>query len=86
MISGPQIKMARAAVHWTVADLSKATGLSPSAIQRAEDAPGVPKMKSTNLFRVQRTLEAKGLIFVDSDDTAGEGVRLRRPLPNPNPD
>jgi transcriptional regulator with XRE-family HTH domain len=80
MISGKQIRMARAAVGWTVADLAREAGMSPSAIQRAEAADGVPRMKATNLFRVQRTLESQGVIFIDGDARAGEGVRMRRIL------
>jgi transcriptional regulator with XRE-family HTH domain len=78
MITGVQIKMARAAVGWTVAGLAKRSGVSASTIVRAELAGGVPVMKSTNLFRIQRALEQAGVIFIDADDAAGEGVRLRR--------
>jgi transcriptional regulator with XRE-family HTH domain len=78
MITGEQIRMARAALGWTVADLARESGISTSAIQRAENTAGVPTMKSTNLFRVQRALEIGGVVFVDADAHGGEGVRLRR--------
>jgi transcriptional regulator with XRE-family HTH domain len=77
MLIGPQIRMARAALDWTVADLSKASGLSPSAIMRAESASGVPGMKAPNLFKLQRTFEIAGIVFINENDVAGAGVRLR---------
>jgi hypothetical protein len=33
------------------------------------------------MARIQRALEAAGVIFIDRDDSAGPGVRLKRPLP-----
>jgi len=84
MITGQQIRMARAALGWTVADLATRSGVSSSSIQRAEAIGGVPTMQSSNLFRVQRALElgdppsAPGVIFIDADDSGGAGVRVRR--------
>jgi transcriptional regulator with XRE-family HTH domain len=78
MITGRQIRMARAAVGWTVAELAHQSGVSASAIQRAEGAADVPTMKSTNLFNLQRALERAGVLFIDADEVGGAGVRLRR--------
>jgi hypothetical protein len=78
MITGAQIRMARAALGWTVADLERESGVSASSIQRAEHATGIPTMKSPNLFRIQRALENGGVLFIDADDIVGPGVRLRR--------
>jgi ribosome-binding protein aMBF1 (putative translation factor) len=80
MITGRQIRMARAALDWSAAELASRSGVSASSIQRAEAVDGVPTMKSTNLFKLQRALEIGGVMFVDADETAGEGVRLRRRL------
>ena len=78
MITGRQIRMARAALGWTVADLASRSGVSASAIQRAEAAGGMPTMKSTNLFKLQRALEIGdehgSIVFIDADG-GGEGVR-----------
>jgi ribosome-binding protein aMBF1 (putative translation factor) len=78
MITGRQIRMARAALGWTAAELAHRSGVSASAIQRAEAAGGMPTMKSTNLFKLQRALEIGGVQFIDADETGGEGVRRRR--------
>ena len=81
MITGRQIRMARAALGWSVADLARRSGVSTSAIQRAEAAGGMPTMKSTNLFKLQRALEIGGerggIQFIDADN-GGEGIRLRQ--------
>jgi hypothetical protein len=34
-------------------------------------------MTAANVFRLQRTLELAGVLFVDADATAGAGVRLK---------
>jgi transcriptional regulator with XRE-family HTH domain len=85
MITGAQIRMARTAIGWTIGDLAQATGVSISAIQRAEQSEGVPTMRAPTLFRVQRALQRGntthgGVVFIDSDDQYGPGVRLRRRL------
>lgn len=85
MITGVQIRMARIAIGWTIGELAQAIGVSVSAIQRAEQTEGVPRMRASTLFQVQRALErgsaaAGGVVFVDSDDQYGPGVRLRRQL------
>ena len=82
MITGTQIRIARAALGWTVAELARRSGVSASSIQRAETGGGVPTMQSANLFRVQRALELgdeRGAVtFIDADESGGEAVRLRR--------
>lgn len=85
MITGAQIRMARTAIAWTIGDLAQAAGVSTSAIQRAEQTEGVPRMRAPTLFRVQRALERGnashgGVVFLDSDEQYGPGVRLRRRL------
>jgi ribosome-binding protein aMBF1 (putative translation factor) len=77
MITGRQIRMARAALGWTVAELAERSGVSTSAIQRAEAVVGMPTMKSTNLFKLQRTLELGGVRFTDANG-GGPGVRMRQ--------
>jgi transcriptional regulator with XRE-family HTH domain len=63
MITGPQIRAARAILGWTIADLSDRTRLSKSSIQRAETSSGAPTMRAENLSRLLRTLEAAGAVF-----------------------
>ena len=79
MITGTQIRMARAALDWTVDNLAKASGLSGSAILRAETAAGVPSMKTLSMAALERAFTSAGVVFVDADAAMGPGVRLRHP-------
>ena len=78
MITGLQMRMARAALGWSIGRLATLTGVSVSAIQRAEQAEGVPSMRTTSLFRIEQALLDGGVVFIDANDL-GPGVRLRRP-------
>ncbi len=37
--------------------------------------------KAQTLARIQRALEAEGVVFIDQNDQEGPGVRLKTPLP-----
>lgn len=80
MITGPQIRAARALLGWSAAELADKAGLSYPTVQRAESVDGVPAMKTTNMMALQAALEKAGVSFLDSGDMrdGGPGVRLRR--------
>lgn len=40
--------------------------------------PSIPQMQTSSLFAMVRALEQAGVLFIDADDSGGEGVRLRR--------
>ena len=61
MITGPQIRMARAALGWSASNLAEAADLSLNTIQRLESADGVPSGRTLNLAKVQFALETAGL-------------------------
>jgi hypothetical protein len=46
------------------------------SIISARRAP-IPTILAQNLFRLQRTLEQAGVVFIDADASGGVGVRLR---------
>lgn len=79
MISGLQIRMARAALGWTVAELSEKSGVSASSIARAEAIDGIATMRASSLFELQQALEANGVVFLAAgqDLAGGDGVRMR---------
>lgn len=79
MITGPQIRAARALLGWSMKTLAEKADVSPITIQRAETAPDVPNMKTQNLAAIQRTLEGAGVRFLAPGDTidGGPGVRMR---------
>jgi transcriptional regulator with XRE-family HTH domain len=69
VITGPQIRAARALLGWTAAQLATAAGVSIPTVQRAEAAAGVPTTQATNLAAIQRALEDAGIAFLDPNST-----------------
>ena len=80
MITGPQIRAARALLGWSGADLARRAGISYPKVQRAETATGVPGMRLYNPIAIKQTLEVGGVIFFDQGELrdGGPGVRLPR--------
>lgn len=74
-VTGAQVRMARAAVKWTVSDLAERAGLPWARLQQVERADGVPSAKEEVLVALRSALEAEGVIFLSG--TAGDGVVLR---------
>ena len=81
LITGRQIRMARAALGWSGHDLADRVKLGYAAIQRAEATEGMPSMHTHNLLAIKTTFEKAGIIFIDGGDYSGRGgpgVRLRK--------
>jgi hypothetical protein len=80
MITGRQMRAAMGLLGWDVPKLADESGVSESTIRRSLTAVEVPRMRSDNLLKIQRALEAGGCLFLDPGDVrdGGEGVRLRR--------
>ncbi len=77
MITGAQIRAARALVRWTVEDLAKGAKVGVMTVRRAEANDGPVKMLPNNLSAIRAALEAAGVIFQD-ENGEGPGVRLRK--------
>ena len=77
MISREQVRMARAALGWGVRDLSARAGVTANTVSRYENGADA---RGNTLLRIQRALEAGGIVFID-ENGGGPGVRLRDPLP-----
>lgn len=75
MLTREQVKMARAALGWTVQDLAAEAGLAGNTVSRYEN--GTDAYGET-LVKLQRALEAGGVDFIDEDDEGGPGVRLKK--------
>jgi transcriptional regulator with XRE-family HTH domain len=71
LISGAQIRAARALLKWSVRELSARCRVSHSAISRCEKVDDTPPMQERNLEAIKRTLEEHGIEFLDFN-----GVRL----------
>jgi len=81
MLTGSQIRAARALLNWSAQDVADAAGLGYATVQRAERADGIPRTTAPRLFAIQHALEAAGVMFVGEGQTShdgGPGVRLRR--------
>jgi len=80
VITGSQIRAARALLNWSGTDLADRCGVSYATIQRAEKVDDMPNMQSKNLAAIKSALEAAGVVFVDGpySGTGGPGVRLAR--------
>ena len=82
MFTGAQLRMARAFLRWSVADLSARAGVGASTIQRIEQEDGPPVVAGGNLMAIHQALTEAGITFLPSDGS-GMGVRGRWDEPKP---
>jgi transcriptional regulator with XRE-family HTH domain len=75
-VTSAQLRMARAALNWTVRDLAEATGLHRNTITNIEINRYAGDQKS--LERIEAVLRKAGVDFID-ENGGGPGVRLRKP-------
>ena len=71
MLTGRQIRAARALLRWNSAELADKAGVAPNTVVRAEAVDGVPPLYADSLDKIQTAFEAAGVEFLD-----GDGVRL----------
>jgi transcriptional regulator with XRE-family HTH domain len=77
MLTAIQCKMARVALNWGVRDLAKAADVAANTVSRFENGKNVPNPATLKV--IKQEFEAAGVLFIDADETAGEGVRLKKP-------
>ena len=70
-----QIKMARAALGWSISELADEASVSVSTVKRIETSEGFEKATKANLKLIELTLEQAGIEFIGTVDD-GPGVRL----------
>ncbi len=75
MITGTQIRAARAALRWSAETLSKKAKVGIQTIKRFEAADNVPPSRSSTLLDVQAALETAGIEFIGSP-TERPGIRF----------
>ena len=76
MFTGAQLRMARAFLRWSIADLSGRAGVGASTIQRIEHEDGPPVAGVGNLMAIYQALTEAGIIFLPGDGSS-IGVRGR---------
>ena len=74
-VTGAQVRMARAALNWTVRDLADATTLHRNTITNIETGKYVGDEAS--LATIETVLRRAGVEFID-ENGGGPGVRLRK--------
>jgi transcriptional regulator with XRE-family HTH domain len=74
-VTSEQIKMARAALGWSIDQLADRTDVSSRTIKRIEAQVGLPIATEANLRLIRETLEAAGIEFI-GEPGEGPGVRL----------
>lgn len=75
MITGTQIRSARATLGWNITRLSNETQVSERTIIRMEATDGVPKSTAANIKIIRLTLEAAGIEFIGTPDDR-PGIRF----------
>ena len=79
MLTGFQIRAARAGLNITARELADRAGVSLPTIQRFESVDGVPPSRSSTLLDVRAALEAAGIEFIGTPEDQ-PGIRLSRAL------
>ena len=74
-MTSAQVRMARAALNWTVRDLAAATGLHRNTITNIEVGRYAGDPATLNL--IKEVLIREGVVFID-ENGGGPGVRLRK--------
>jgi transcriptional regulator with XRE-family HTH domain len=77
MITGSQIRGARAMIRMSIEDLSMASGLEVSTLRLLEDDKAIDDPQA--LLAASQVLENAGVIFLSSgnQDEGGPGLRLK---------
>lgn len=76
VITGSQIRAARALLNWTAGDLSDRSGIGRQTLVRLEAADGFPNSRVQTLAELKRIFEEAGVEFIGTETEPG--VILRR--------
>ena len=76
-VTSAQVRMARAALDWTVRDLAQATGLHRNTISNIEVGRYAGDQNTLEL--IEKTFRAAGVEFIE-ENGGGPGVRLRKAI------
>ena len=79
-LTGPQVRAARGLVGWSQTDLATAAGIGLATVQRLESQNGMLHGMSDTIWKLRRSLEEAGIIFIDGGDSTGPGVKLSKPI------
>lgn len=80
MLTGAQIRAARALLRWTTGELAKRADVGIATVHRAEASDAMPSMNTRTLMKLKNTFEASNIEFLDPGQASaagGMGVRFR---------
>lgn len=75
MISPLHVRMARAALKWSLSDLAERAQVNLNTISRYEAGK---EILSGTLVRIEKVLQDEGIVFFVEDELFGPGVRLQK--------
>lgn len=75
MLTGVQIRMARAALNLSADGLAEKAGVASKTIRRIEASEGLPSSSARTIAQIQSALEAAGIEFIGSPEDA-PGIRI----------
>ena len=79
IITGDQIRAAKALLRWSGEELARQSGVSLSTIRRVEAHSGIPEVQSVKtMISLKIALETAGIEFIGTPDDR-PGVRLASP-------
>jgi len=74
-MTAAQCRAARVLIHWSRDALAQAAGIEAQSIEAFET--GARPLDAASVLRLQSALEQGGAVFIDDDERAGAGVRLK---------
>jgi transcriptional regulator with XRE-family HTH domain len=74
MVTREQVRMARAALDWSMRELAEKAGVAMNTVNRYENGADA---LGENLLKIRRALEAGGVVFID-ENGGGVGVRIKK--------
>lgn len=88
-VTAAQLRMARAALRWSLADVREHTGLAPKTLRKLEHGPAdlMDRTWPATVHKLISCYEEQGITFVDADqqEGVGDGVRYNPPLTEHSP-
>ena len=81
MITGGQIRAARAFLRWSAEELAAKAKVGSQTVRRAEREEGVPSMLANNMDAIIRALEAAGIEFTNGDAPGVRMVKAKKARP-----
>lgn len=80
MMTGRQLKAARALLGIDQGELAARSGVSVATVRRMEATPGIVRANVETLMKIIEALDHAGLVLVDAGSASvdgGRGVRLK---------